>query len=184
MTILFFEVNKMKFTVTSHLSFLPNYPISTQFDLGNIQDIKIALMKIINVIIDNNSWVQGEAAEILKVDQPKVSSIKHLKTIGFSLERILLFLLRLNCHIDLSVTLPDNISIIDVQPDIKNTKLEVMYLIVSIIAKCNLSQKKAASLMEIDQPKVSHINRLKTVPVPFTLISECKSLVLYPVAFI
>ena len=152
----------MKFIVTSHLSFLPNDPISTQFDLGNIQDLKIALMKIINAIIDNNSWAQEEAAEILKIDQPKVSRIKHLKTSGFSLERILLFLLRLNCHIDLSVTLPDDIAIIDVQSDIKDTKLEVMYLIVSIIAKCNLSQKKAASLMRVDQPKVSNITRLKT----------------------
>ncbi|WP_425384412.1 XRE family transcriptional regulator [Wolbachia endosymbiont (group B) of Eupithecia inturbata] len=37
-----------------------------------------------------------------------------------------------------------------------------MHLMKNIIAKHNLSQNKAATLMQIDQPKVSCINRLRT----------------------
>ena len=45
--------------------------------------------------------------------------------------------------------------------DVKNTKLRLMKIIAHIINTKYKTQKKAASILNIDQPKVSQINRLK-----------------------
>ncbi|WP_410542325.1 XRE family transcriptional regulator [Wolbachia endosymbiont of Tetranychus urticae] len=113
-------------------------------------------MKIINIILKEKSCTQTEIAKILGVDQPKVSCIKNLHTFGFSLPRLLSFLLKLEYDTDLEV---NNLTTIKVD---SNTKLELIHLIKDIIAKHSLSQNKAATLMQIDQPKVSRINRLRT----------------------
>ena len=152
----------MKFTVTSHLSFLPNNPISTQFDVSNIRDIKVELMKIIAAIIDKSLLRQEQTAQILKTTQARISQIKHLKTEGFALERLFLFLLRLNCAIDLVITSPENVATTKVQHNIKDVKLEMMYFIVHMVTKYYLSQAEAAKAMHTNQPKISNINRLKT----------------------
>ncbi|KJV68692.1 helix-turn-helix domain-containing protein [Candidatus Neoehrlichia procyonis] len=70
----------------------------------NGQKIKYQILNIIKEIIYRNHWNQITAAKILGVDQPKISQIINGKTSGFSLERLLTFLLKLNCKIDLSIS--------------------------------------------------------------------------------
>lgn len=68
------------------------------------QKIKLQILGIIRETIRENKWSQMTAAKIIGVDQPKVSQIINGKATGFSLERLLVFLLRLRCKIKLSVT--------------------------------------------------------------------------------
>ena len=46
---------------------------------------------------------QGQAAEILGVDQPKISALKQGKLSGFSIERLMRFLLLLGRDIEIAV---------------------------------------------------------------------------------
>lgn len=45
--------------------------------------------------------------------------------------------------------------------DVKDTKLKLIKVIAQLISKRYTTQKKAASALKIDQPKVSQINRSK-----------------------
>ncbi|MDF0607625.1 XRE family transcriptional regulator [Wolbachia endosymbiont of Onchocerca gibsoni] len=45
--------------------------------------------------------------------------------------------------------------------DIKDTKLKLMKVIAQLISKKYRTQKKAATALKIDQPKVSQINKSK-----------------------
>ncbi len=45
--------------------------------------------------------------------------------------------------------------------DIKDTKLKLMKVIAQLISKKYSTQKKAATALKIDQPKVSQINKSK-----------------------
>ncbi len=64
---------------------------------------KAELAFIINRIIIEKKLTQKEAAQILGVDQPKISALKHGKLSGFSVERLFLFLGALDHHIDIVV---------------------------------------------------------------------------------
>ncbi|WP_320157297.1 helix-turn-helix domain-containing protein [Wolbachia endosymbiont (group A) of Anoplius nigerrimus] len=66
--------------------------------------IKTKLLHIINKIIEKNAWTQAFAAEKLGIDQPKVSQIKNGKIDGFSLERLLGFLKKLDHGITITMT--------------------------------------------------------------------------------
>lgn len=66
--------------------------------------IKKNLLGIISKIIGKNTWTQAYAAEKLGIDQPKVSQIKSGKTSGFSLERLLGFLKKLDHEITITIT--------------------------------------------------------------------------------
>lgn len=70
----------------------------------NSAEIKIKLLNIINKIIEKNQWTQSVAAEKLGVDQPKISQIKNDKMDGFSLSRLLGFLMKLDHDITITVT--------------------------------------------------------------------------------
>lgn len=62
------------------------------------------MLYIINKIIEKNAWTQAFAAEKLGIDQPKVSQIKNGKIDGFSLERLLGFLKKLDHEITITMT--------------------------------------------------------------------------------
>ncbi|NEV49697.1 XRE family transcriptional regulator [Wolbachia pipientis] len=66
--------------------------------------VKTKLLYIINKIIEKNAWTQAFAAEKLGIDQPKVSQIKNGKIDGFSLERLLGFLKKLDHKITITMT--------------------------------------------------------------------------------
>ncbi len=53
--------------------------------------------------IDRRRLTQIEAAEILGIDQPKVSALKQGKLSGFSIERLMRLLLRLGRDIEITV---------------------------------------------------------------------------------
>ncbi|AHX04655.1 helix-turn-helix domain-containing protein [Ehrlichia japonica] len=74
--------------------------ISNQNDYG----IKYKILKLIKDITHKNYWNQVTTAKILGVDQPKISQISNGKTAGFSLERLLIFLLRLKCEVSITIT--------------------------------------------------------------------------------
>ncbi|KLT22224.1 Phosphate taxis regulatory protein [Wolbachia endosymbiont of Armadillidium vulgare str. wVulC] len=67
-------------------------------------EIKAKLLYIINKIVEKNTWTQACAAEKLGIDQPKVSQIKNGKIDGFSLERLLGFLRKLDHEITITIT--------------------------------------------------------------------------------
>ena len=53
--------------------------------------------------IENQRLTQNEAAGILGIDQPKVSALKQGKLSGFSVERLMRFLLLLGRDIEITV---------------------------------------------------------------------------------
>lgn len=79
-----------------------------KIELSRLKDneVKIEILRMIIEIINYNQWNQTAAAKMLGVDQPKISQIKNGKTSGFSLERLLLFLLKLNCKVDIVISKP------------------------------------------------------------------------------
>ena len=64
---------------------------------------KAHLAFIINQIITERELTQQEAAQLLGIDQPKVSALKGGKLSGFSLERLFNFLGALDQHIEIVV---------------------------------------------------------------------------------
>ena len=62
---------------------------------------KIAIK--INEIIAQKGYKQKKAAEILKIDQPKISALKNGRLRGFSFERLLLFLDALNYDVEIRI---------------------------------------------------------------------------------
>lgn len=67
------------------------------------QKVKLRILDIIRNTIHKSQWNQTAASKIIGVDQPKISQIINGKAAGFSLERLLVFLLRLGCEVHLSV---------------------------------------------------------------------------------
>ncbi len=53
--------------------------------------------------IQRRRLTQAQAAKILGIDQPKISAIKQGKLSGFSIERLLRFLLLLGQNIEISI---------------------------------------------------------------------------------
>jgi len=53
--------------------------------------------------IERRKLTQGKAAVMLGVDQPKISALKQGKLSGFSIERLMRFLLLLGCDIEITV---------------------------------------------------------------------------------
>jgi predicted XRE-type DNA-binding protein len=54
--------------------------------------------------IQRRRLTQSQAAAILGIDQPKVSALKQGKLSGFSIERLMRFLLRLGRDVEISVS--------------------------------------------------------------------------------
>jgi len=56
--------------------------------------------------IESRSLTQAQAARVLGIDQPKVSSIINGRLDGFSTERLMRFLNDLGCDVQISVSAP------------------------------------------------------------------------------
>lgn len=70
--------------------------------LINVHD-KNKLVRIVNQVIDDSGWNPKEAADILKVTLSDVSSIKRLKAENFSLDRLLVLLIRVSCKLTIVI---------------------------------------------------------------------------------
>ncbi|WP_333023255.1 helix-turn-helix domain-containing protein [Wolbachia endosymbiont of Pentidionis agamae] len=75
------------------------------FNTFQIGEVKIKLLEIIVKVIDGNCWNQTKAASVLGIDQPKISQIRNGKIAGFSMERLLTFLAKLKCKVDITIDL-------------------------------------------------------------------------------
>src|SRR5260221_10688004 len=65
---------------------------------------KINLALQINVLIKRKKFTQKQAAELLDIDQPKISALSTGKLSGFSLERLFRFLTILGQDIIINIT--------------------------------------------------------------------------------
>ena len=89
----------------------PTYELSSGnvfADLGH-PDPETALAKAnlarrIAATIEQRGWTQTEAAAVLGVDQPKVSAIVRGRLRGFTIDRLMSFLTRLDLDVDVTVT--------------------------------------------------------------------------------
>jgi predicted XRE-type DNA-binding protein len=66
-------------------------------------DTKLRLAVEINRLIKDQRLTQVTAAERLEVSQPKVSSLKNYKLDGFSVERLMSFLLALGQDVEIRI---------------------------------------------------------------------------------
>ncbi len=64
---------------------------------------KAQLAHKITRIIDRRGLTQAEASEILEVDQPKISALKRGRLSGFSLDRLVRFLVLLGSDVEIVV---------------------------------------------------------------------------------
>ena len=53
--------------------------------------------------IQRRRMTQTQAAAILRIDQPKISALKQGKLSGFSIERLMRFLVLLGCDVEIAV---------------------------------------------------------------------------------
>lgn len=66
--------------------------------------IKAELARAISGIVSGRRLSQSQAAELLGVDQPKVSALMRGRLTGFSVDRLLRFLLALDRDVEIVVT--------------------------------------------------------------------------------
>ncbi len=66
-------------------------------------DTKARLGAAINLVIARKRLTQGEVATVLGVNQPKVSALLHYKLEGFSVERLMRFLVALGQDVEIVV---------------------------------------------------------------------------------
>jgi predicted XRE-type DNA-binding protein len=68
-----------------------------------VLDIKVRLVVEIIRLINARRLSQAAAAKLLKINQPKISALKNYKIDGFSVERLLTFLLALGQEVKISI---------------------------------------------------------------------------------
>jgi len=64
---------------------------------------KLRLAYALNQILEERKLSQAEAANLLRVTQPKVSALRHYKLAGFSVERLMNLLTALDQDIDIVI---------------------------------------------------------------------------------
>ena len=67
-------------------------------------DTKVRLAVAVNRALEARRLTQKAAAELLAINQPKVSALKHYKLEGFSVERLMTFLTALGSDIEIRIT--------------------------------------------------------------------------------
>lgn len=67
-------------------------------------DTKVRLAVEINRLITTQELSQAAAAACLEVSQPKISALKNYKLAGFSVERLMSFLLALGQDVEIRIT--------------------------------------------------------------------------------
>lgn len=72
-------------------------------DAGDL-DTKVRLAVAVNRALTARRITQKAAAELLAINQPKVSALKHYKLEGFSVERLMTFLTSLGNDIEIRIT--------------------------------------------------------------------------------
>ena len=73
------------------------------FDDAEERQTKLRLAHAINQILEAGRHTQAAAANLLKVNQPKISALQHYKLDGFSVERLMTFLTALDRDVEISI---------------------------------------------------------------------------------
>jgi len=83
--------------------------VFADLDLPNSDELlmKAELIRQISHIITQRKLTQAQAAEVLGIDQPKVSALLRGKLTGFSTERLFRFLNALGCDVEIVVKLEE-----------------------------------------------------------------------------
>lgn len=76
---------------------------SVVIELGDVKYVKLELMGIIAKVISEKYATQKEAADVLGIDQPKVSQISRLKVGGFSLKYLVNLLTLLDYEVKVKI---------------------------------------------------------------------------------
>lgn len=76
-------------------------------DLGSLnaeeKQTKVQLAVAINRELAANQWSQAEAAEVLGINQPKISALQKYRLEGFSVERLMIFLTALGNDVNIFI---------------------------------------------------------------------------------
>jgi predicted XRE-type DNA-binding protein len=76
-------------------------------DLGFVdageRQTKVRLAIAINEVLQRRGFSQGKAAEMLGINQPKVSALSKYRLEGFSVERLMRFLTSLNQDVEIII---------------------------------------------------------------------------------
>jgi len=74
------------------------------FEDADEMALKSDIAYVISTIIENRGLTQAQAAQILGINQPKVSALVRGRLSGFSLDRLFRFLTALDRNVEVSVT--------------------------------------------------------------------------------
>lgn len=96
----------------------------------------------INTLIKHKKFTQKQAAELLDIDQPKISALSTGKLSGFSLERLFRFLTILGQDITINIT-----------PKARSKKIAHVIVTTSNAIKKPLSQNKSDDTRKVMQAK-------------------------------
>lgn len=79
--------------------------VFADLNLPHAEDLLAKAELAVKIIaeIERRRLTQSRAAAILGIDQPKVSALKQGRLSGFSIERLVRFLLRLGCDVEITV---------------------------------------------------------------------------------
>jgi len=80
-----------------------NFYADLGFEDPEMEFNRAELARNINRIIDERQLTQAKAAKILEIDQPKVSAIRRGRLTGFSVERLMKLLTRLDQDVRISI---------------------------------------------------------------------------------
>ena len=131
----------------------------------------VASNGIIKDTIDRNSWNQTTAARIMSTDQPKISQICNDKVGGFSLKRLIFYIVKLGFVVTILVKgrpkdqtggrnrKYETLFSLDID-SVQSVSEEKKFLanVISNIMEDNCwNQDEAAKVFGVDQPKVSQI---------------------------
>jgi predicted XRE-type DNA-binding protein len=75
-----------------------------ELDQADIRLVKAGIAAQIADVIAERNLTQKQAAEMLGLDQPKISALTRGKLSGFTLERLLRFLNDLNYNVEIKLT--------------------------------------------------------------------------------
>lgn len=79
--------------------------VFADFNLPNAADLLVKTQLVVRMMkeMDHRRLTQTQAAELLGIDQPKVSALRQGNFKGFSIERLLKFLLLLDFDIEINI---------------------------------------------------------------------------------
>ena len=72
--------------------------------LSHEDKIKIGIASVITATISKRRLTQAEAGKLMGIDQPKVSALLRGRLSGFSVERLVLFLLKLGRNVEIKIS--------------------------------------------------------------------------------